>query len=34
MALVANQSAYLIAGSKGRDWKVYNITDEDELPEM
>lgn len=34
MALVANQSAYLIAGSKGRDWHIYNITDEDELPEM
>lgn len=33
-ALMANQSTYLLAGSKNRDWHVHTITDEDELPEM
>jgi len=34
MALVANQSTYMLAGSRSRDWHVYTITDADDLPEM
>lgn len=33
-ALMANQSTYLLAGSNGRDWHVYTITEEDEIPEL